>query len=225
MPVEKRVLYTCTRELLVEVRVVGALGQPRAARFATDHGLERAHAERELWEKTFARGEHSGPVDVCRRAGQKLEISLVPVANERVDDTPVVAQPDLVRHREVLTIECDDGRKSRIPVGAHGLLFYERTKASDVLLEAGPQEVVREHGRERRREAHRDGERDTVGVEAVEGIDQREVTFEEGLVEPSFFEVTFVLRVAHVWQVGMKHEGEVTLGHARSIRDLGLAAR
>jgi hypothetical protein len=75
-----------------------------------------------------------------------------------------------------------------------------------VLVEAPAEEIVFEHRRERRSDAHRQGEGNALARHAIERVEERQVALDEGLVEPALLEVTRVFRVAHPRKVGVKNK-------------------
>ena len=78
-----------------------------------------------------------------------------------------------------------------------------------MLGEARAEEVVGEHGRERRRDGDGEADADAVGREAVEHVEERQVRLPERLVEPALFEGPRVLGVAHPGQVRVEDERDV----------------
>src|SRR5207253_8228029 len=84
--VEDRIANASARDLVVEARVIRALGEPGPGGAAADEALEAAYAELELGSNALRRREHPGQVAVRRGAGDEVEPPRIPVLNERRDD-------------------------------------------------------------------------------------------------------------------------------------------
>ena len=81
-------------------------------------------------------------------------------------------------------------------------------------FEAQPQEVVFEHRRQGRCDAHREREGNTLCGHAVERVEKRQVTLDQRFVEPALLEVQSMLGMPHERKVRVQDEREVPGCHA-----------
>ena len=82
-----------------------------------------------------------------------------------------------------------------------------------------PQQLVLQHGAQRRRDRHRELERHFVADQPLHHGNQRQISFGDGFEEPVFLEKLFVLRVPDERQMRVKNERERTGGHCRFQND------
>ena len=83
------------------------------------------------------------------------------------------------------------------------------------------EEVVGQHGEERRRERHGHAVGNVVGEEPLEDLKERQVGAGDGLVEPVLLHHGRIFRVTDEGQVRVQDEREVTLGHGRQSSTFG----
>jgi hypothetical protein len=100
--------------------------------------------------------------------------------------------------------------ESGFPMGAIRFALGESDLGLEGSLVASAQERVLQHGAQGRTEGQGESTPDAIMLPSAKDLEQREVTFGDGLVEPGFLEESFVLRMAHEGQVGMQDEGDVS---------------
>jgi hypothetical protein len=210
--VEHGVADARARDRVVVARVVGALREPGARRPAPHEPLEAPHAELELRPDALARGQEARQVAVGGRARQELQAARVPVPHQARDDVPAVPVPHGPHPGEVLLVEGRDGREPLVAPETPLLLLGQGPGALEVPLEALAEERVLQHRRQGRRDAHRQREGHAVVRQAVERVEERQVTLDDRLVEPALLEVPGVLGMPHERQVRVKDEGQVAGG-------------
>ena len=73
------------------------------------------------------------------------------------------------------------------------------------------QQRVQQHRAQRRRKRHRQARLHAVALPAFHHLDQRDVSFGDGLEEPVFLQKLLVFRMADERQVRVQDEGEMAL--------------
>ena len=126
---------------------------------------------------------------------------------------PVPIVEETAQVVEVLAVVPCEGSESRVAAGPVHFLVAELAERIEALRVPGHQELVAEHADERRRQRHRDPERDRVVDAAVEHLEQRKIRLGDRLVEPVLFQELGILGMPHVWEVGMKDDREGAVAH------------
>ena len=116
---------------------------------------------------------------------------------------------------EALVIHLGQGVVFGLPAGAFQLLAGQGDEVVDVADVAVLQQRIAEHGGQGGRDGHGQPPVAAVAFEAVEDVQERNVRFGDGLVEPVFFEEIVVLRVTDEGQVGVERQTEVTDRHSK----------
>lgn len=126
---------------------------------------------------------------------------------------------------ELPQIHAGEGLKLGLELGADNFFFAELNELFDVVLIAGLQKGVGEHGREGGRDAHGKTEINPLVGEVVHDRQQRNIGFRDGLIEPIFFEKVLIFGMTNEGKMGMENEAKEALGVIFSAEDHGLAFR
>jgi len=80
-------------------------------------------------------------------------------------------------------------------------------------------EGVAQHRTEGRGHRHGEPEVDPVADESFHHVEQGEIGFRDGLIQPVFLEKFRIFRVADKRKMGVQNGGNVSLDHRRGLRD------
>ena len=203
-------------EIAIDARRVPALGQPDAARIAAEvHAVVRG-GHPDLRAHRF-RMHHERQEAVRRAAGDDLQDAVVLQPLEGSDEValvPIVKQPPQVV--EVLAVVPGERPELGIVPQPVHFLVGQLAERIETLRVPREEQLVAQHANERRRQGHRDAERDPFVDAPVEDLEQRQVRLGDRLVEPVLLEELGIFRVAHVRQVRVEHDGEDAAGHGSS---------
>ena len=96
-------------------------------------------------------------------------------------------------------------------MGAMNFLVGQVDQAVQVTLVAPAQHRIKEHGAQCRRQGQGHVRRDAVPFPTFQNLDDRQVGFRDGFKQPGFLQKFFVLGMAHIGQVRVENDGQITL--------------
>ena len=127
----------------------------------------------------------------------------------------VLLDKDVPAALEAVVVHVGQTVEFRLPAGAFDLLAGQGDEVVDMAQVAILQQRIAEHGGQRRRDRHGQPPIAAVALEAVEDVQERDVRFGDGFVEPVFFKEIVVLGMADEGQVGVERQAQIAERHAR----------
>ena len=201
-------------EEFVDAGGVGAFGEPDAAGVASEAFAVVVAGDHDLGADGLGVLGHEREVAVGGAAGDDFEFAGVLEFAEGGEEVAVVAvDEDVAAVFEAVEVEPGEFVKLVVALGAVDFLVGELDGAVEDADVAVLEEFVAQHGGQRRRDRHGEAEVAVVVDEAVHHVDERNVGFRDGLVEPVFFEELVVFRMPNEGEMGVEDEREVTLWH------------
>src|ERR1700724_1177605 len=147
---------------------------------------------------------------MCRRAADDFECACVAQLPKRSEQIafPFIDKKTSTRREqfEVKVRQLGELRLIAVSFSFTRGQVNEKIEMPDVAL---TQKFVLQHRAQRRRERHRELERNAVVYQSLHHLQQRNVGFGDRLEEPVFLEKMLVLRVPDERQVRVKNEREV----------------
>ena len=194
--------------------VVGAFGQPDTAGIAPETLVVVVACDLDLGADGLRKFAHEGKKSVSGSAGNDFENASVLEFAEGVDEVAVVVvAKEGTAVVEALVVELGEGVESGIVTGAVQFfggefqLFFEAVDVA--ILEEG----IAEHGAEGWGHRHSESKINSIPNEAFHHIEEGQIGFGDGFVEPIFFEEFWVLGMPDKRQVSVQNGGDESEGH------------
>src|SRR5439155_12987998 len=200
---------------------VPALGKPDSFGPAPEMALEFPHRRADLGAPRRRAEAHERQESVGRAARDEPDRPCIEERAERRDDVPPVSLLELAQPgAEAIPVVDRERRKPRIVAGPGDFPLRELEKAAEAKGVALAKERVLEHREERRGERNRDSAA-RPGLRALlEHGEKRKIGFGERLEEPPLFQGVLEFRMAHVGEMRVKKNAQVSPCHrATPIRD------
>jgi hypothetical protein len=189
-----------------------ALRQPDAARPAPERARIGGGAGGDL-RAAGRRTAHQRQKAVRGIAGQDLQTAVVLQLAERSQQIAAPPVDEIGHAAKALLIVPGQSTERRAGGVATHLAVGQLAQAPQVPPIAHPQQIVVQHGGQRRRDRHGDAIGDALGAQPIESLQQRHVRFADGFEQPVLFQKVVVLRVTHERQVGVQDQRDVTGAH------------
>ncbi len=185
---------------------VGAFRQPDAARVAAKATPVMVARGQDLRADGRRMVRQQRQQSVRRGGGDDFNPAFVLKFSERGDEVAPVRIPCVADGREAVVIHPGEFAVGAVPVSAVDFLFGEVNQPVQVPLVTALEQRIQQHRTERRRKRERERRGHAVAPPAFEGLQERDVSFRDGLEEPVFLQEFFVFRVAHERQVRVQNE-------------------
>ena len=210
MRVHEEVLQAGVFQQLIEALHVTALGQPDAFGPFAEVPLEFPTADLNLSAASVFVDYHQRHETMRGGAGHDFELAGLKEAPKAVEEVvAVLIDEHLAGAREAVVIHLGQRMKLRRPAGAFQFLVGEGDEVVEMADVAILQQRIGEHGGQRRRDGHGETPVHAVAFKTVEHLQQGDVRFGNGFVEPILFEEILVFGMANERQMGVQDQGKV----------------
>ncbi len=198
---------------LVDARRVGAFRQPDAARIAPEAFAVVVARDHDLRPDRLGVLGHQRQVAVRRAAGDDFEFARVLEFAESGEQVAVIlVDENVAAIFQPVQVEPGELVELVVALGAVDFLVGQLDRLVDAADIAVLQKLVAQHRGQRRRDRHGQPEIAAVVEQSVHHVDERNVGFRDGLIQPVFLEKLVVLGMPDEGEMRVEEESEIALG-------------
>ncbi len=197
-------------DLPLQPRIVTTLWQPEPRRHTPSQGLEGRPAHPQLGRHCPGLIPQQGGEAVGRRRGQQFHPAGVVQPHPGGDQIPAQAREKLFPACfDNFLVPTEQGPSPRISL-APPLRHAQALAPVQVSAKARRQTRVREHGQQGRGQGEAKAQAATPRLRRRQDLQQGQIAVGDGLVEPVLLQGPLLVRLAHVGQVRMEHQGQLS---------------